>query len=711
MAALMTHGDAIFSLFIGHPSGDYFELSNLEASEGLRAGWQAEDHHRWVALKVFDMEGERSELREFLTDDLQIQHIKKAPSTYLAHQRPWFAAAKPDTVHRTEPYVLSISDQRGFSHVMQNPSGHVVGAIMLLSSLNQRLANRTFPESYFSVMFDENEHLLAQSTSNPEAGSMTELRPRDQAKFRALAAMRDNPEKMGKLQETTIDGETYYVFLEEIGADDNLAQPAYIGLAVSEAEVLAPSVKSALNGIGLSLLIMLLVAPIALFAARSITKPIRQLTHDTQLIRARRFAEVEPVDSHIREVTWLSDSLVDMSSAICDYQEQQRALHEGIIKLVAGSIDQKSPYTGGHCERVPEIGLSLAEAASLSDAPAFKDFNILLDEQWREFRVAAWLHDAGKITTPEHIVDKGSKLEALFNRIHEVRMRFEVLLRDAEIDYWKSLSQQPEREQALQQELQTRRQQIIDDFAFVAECNVGGEFMDDARLERLQQIASQTWVRNLDNRLGLSPAEELHVADHPSSTPAVEPLLADRPEHLFKDEFSKDRYEGMGFTLEPGEYKQNLGELYNLSIRRGTATDEDRYIINEHITATIKMLESLPWPEDLRRVPEIAGGHHEKLDGTGYPRSLTAEQLSVPAKILAVADVFEALTAADRPYKKAKPLSIALKIMRSMSEEGHLDPALFKLLITSGTYQRYAEQFLPPGQVDAVDEAALLEGL
>jgi HD-GYP domain-containing protein (c-di-GMP phosphodiesterase class II) len=163
--------------------------------------------------------------------------------------------------------------------------------------------------------------------------------------------------------------------------------------------------------------------------------------------------------------------------------------------------------------------------------------------------------------------------------------------------------------------------------------------------------------------------------------------------------------------MTPGEFKQNLGEIYNLSIQRGTLTEEDRYIINEHIIATIKMLESLPWPDDLSKIPEYAGGHHEKLDGTGYPRSLNAEQLSVPARILAVADVMEALTASDRPYKKAKPLSVALGIMVKMAADRHLDSDLVRLLITSGVYRSYASEFLPAAQIDDVDEAALLADL
>ena len=124
---------------------------------------------------------------------------------------------------------------------------------------------------------------------------------------------------------------------------------------------------------------------------------------------------------------------------------------------------------------------------------------------------------------------------------------------------------------------------------------------------------------------------------------------------------------------------------------------------------TIVMLESLPWPRHLRRVPEYAGGHHEKMDGSGYPRGLKREEMSVPARVMAIADIFEALTAADRPYKPPKTLSESIRIMQFMVKDNHIDPDLFKLFLESGVYKEYAAQHLKPEQIDevAVDDEAL----
>jgi HD-GYP domain-containing protein (c-di-GMP phosphodiesterase class II) len=144
-------------------------------------------------------------------------------------------------------------------------------------------------------------------------------------------------------------------------------------------------------------------------------------------------------------------------------------------------------------------------------------------------------------------------------------------------------------------------------------------------------------------------------------------------------------------------------EVMNLSIRRGTLNDSDRKIINDHIVLTIQMLESLPFPKQMRRVPEIAGGHHEKMDGTGYPKGLKKDQMSVPARMMGIADIFEALTAADRPYKKPKTLSESIKIMSFMKKDQHIDPDLFDLFLRSGIYKKYAERFLLPEQLDEVN--------
>ncbi|MDG9978582.1 HD domain-containing phosphohydrolase [Ectopseudomonas oleovorans] len=405
---------------------------------------------------------------------------------------------------------------------------------------------------------------------------------------------------------------------------------------------------------------------------------------------------------------------VSGSAALCIESQRllarQKQLLDAFIQLIAGAIDAKSPYTGGHCQRVPEITLMLARAAAESDAPEFRDYNPS-DEEWEALHIAAWLHDCGKVTTPEYVVDKATKLETLYDRIHEVRMRFEVLKRDAWIAYWRACTEGGE-----EAELARLRDQLLsdldDEFAFIARINLGGEAMADADQARLQQIAERRWLRTLDNRLGAS-WEEARRLEHsaPSSLPVEEPLLADRPEHLIErvgqEVIAPEN--PWSFKLEVPPYKFNRGELHNLSIARGTLTAEERYIINHHIVQTILMLDRLPFPKHLQNVTEIAGGHHEKMDGTGYPKRLTREQMSLPARMMAVADIFEALTAVDRPYKKGKTLSEALNIMAGMCKGAHIDPQLFALFIRAGIYRRYAERFMQPEQIDQVDEQMVLE--
>lgn len=390
-------------------------------------------------------------------------------------------------------------------------------------------------------------------------------------------------------------------------------------------------------------------------------------------------------------------------------QARQKQLLDAFIQLLAGAIDAKSPYTGGHCQRVPELTLMLAQAAAASDAPAFRAYQPSEDE-WEALHIAAWLHDCGKVTTPEYVVDKATKLETINDRIHEIRTRFEVLKRDAWVSYWQALAMGDD-ESALAGVRDTTLAALDDDFAFVARCNLGSEAMADADLQRLNTLAQRTWMRTLDDRLGVSWEENRRQARTPApSLPAREKLLADKPEHLLERDPNELIPEDnpWGFKLDVPRYKYNRGELYNLSIRRGTLTREERYVINHHMVQTIMMLSHLPFPGHLDSIAEIAGGHHEKMDGTGYPKRLKREEMSLPARMMAIADIFEALTAADRPYKKAKTLSEALAIMATMCREAHIDAQLFGLFISEGVYRQYAERFLDPAQIDSVDPASLL---
>jgi HD-GYP domain-containing protein (c-di-GMP phosphodiesterase class II) len=413
--------------------------------------------------------------------------------------------------------------------------------------------------------------------------------------------------------------------------------------------------------------------------------------------------------AHLKFIEALSGSAA-VSLETKELIRAQKRLFEGFIQLIAGAIDAKSPYTGGHCARVPELTKMLARAACDETSGPYGNFQ-LDDEAWEAVHVAAWLHDCGKVTTPEYVVDKATKLETLYDRIHEIRTRFEVLKRDAEIACLKAIAAGGS-PQAAEAALAGTLRQLDDDYAFVATCNEGGEYMAPEKQARLRQIASRTWMRTLDDRIGLSHEERARKAvSQEIKLPATESLLADKPEHLFprdpQDTMPADN--PWGFRMPVPELLYNKGELYNLSVARGTLSEEERYKINEHIVQTFIMLSQLPFPKHLREVPEIAAGHHEKMDGTGYPRRLQREELSPLARMMAIADIFEALTAVDRPYKKGKTLSEAVKIMAVMKKEGHIDPALFELFLRSGIYRQYAERFLRPEQIDSVDIAAYLD--
>jgi len=413
------------------------------------------------------------------------------------------------------------------------------------------------------------------------------------------------------------------------------------------------------------------------------------------------------------EIVPMIEALASQAAVAIDNQlliEAQKRLMDSFIMVIGGAIDAKSPYTGGHCARVPELARMLGEAAVDADHGELQDFT-MDDNGFRELHLASWLHDCGKVVTPEYIVDKATKLETIYDRIHEVRMRFEVLKRDVEISYWKQVADGGDRD-ALKIEMDAKLTQLDDDYAFVAECNVGGEFMADEKVERVKQIANTTWMRTLDDRIGISQEECRRKALQPALTlPVAEPLLADKAEHIFERDgsFEAPNAEKYGFQMEVPDKLFNRGEIYNLAIARGTLTNEDRYIIQNHVVQTIVMLGQLPFPKHLKNVPEFAAAHHETLIGTGYPKKLTKSDMSVPARIMAVADVFEALTAADRPYKKGKMLSESIKILSFMVKDQHIDPDLFRVLLESGIYKEYAERFLRPEQVDEVDISQYLD--
>ncbi len=447
-----------------------------------------------------------------------------------------------------------------------------------------------------------------------------------------------------------------------------------------------------------------------------LTVPLKN--HDGDVIGVLQLLNAQDTDtgeviSFSEDIQPLVEALTSQAAVALDNQyliDAQKQLLDSFIELIASAIDAKSPYTGGHCQRVPELTKMLARAACDSRAPLYRDFDLTEDE-WYELHISAWLHDCGKVTTPEYVVDKATKLETIYDRIHEIRTRFEVAKRDVEIDYLKAMLDGKGDAKKLKKERDERLSQLDDDFAFVAECNIGGEFMAPERVERIKEIAGRTWTRTLDDRLGISRDEAKRRAQVPKRpAPVEESLLADKEEHVIRrdspDAMTDDN--PFGFQLDVPAHKYNLGEIYNLCIPRGTLTAEERFKINDHMVQTIVMLEQLPFPKHLRRVPEYAGGHHETMIGTGYPRKLTKDDMSIPARIMAIADIFEALTAADRPYKAPKTLSESIRIMSFMKKDQHIDEDLFHLFLETGVYKEYAERFLKPEQIDEVDVSQYL---
>ena len=383
--------------------------------------------------------------------------------------------------------------------------------------------------------------------------------------------------------------------------------------------------------------------------------------------------------------------------------KKRKELLQSLIVLIADAIDAKSPYTGKHCHRVPVLTKMIIEEACKSEKGEYKNYRLNTD-QWEEIRIASWLHDCGKVITPADIIDKATKLECIYNRIHEIRMRFELLKSYADKDYWHGLYLGKDKDQ-LKKELSDKKKTLNNEFAFVAKCNIGGEFMSDKAVEQLQKISKRKWLRTIDDTLGLAEIELTQYENRkpPLNLPVEENLLADKQEHIIKNNTNNTEHEQFGFTMQQPENKRNNGELYNLNIRKGTLTEEDRYIINSHITHTIKMLSALPFPKHMNNIVEIAGNHHERIKGGGYPRGINAEDLPLAARAMAIADIFEALTSHDRPYKKVKTLNEALKIMKFMVNDQHIDKGLFELFIQSGKAEEYAKKYLLIEQQDEIN--------
>lgn len=367
------------------------------------------------------------------------------------------------------------------------------------------------------------------------------------------------------------------------------------------------------------------------------------------------------LDDH-NEVIEFSENVVDIIGSLASQAaialtnaqliQGLKDLLYSVIQSIAAAIDAKSPYTNGHIERVVTLTMMIAEKINSLDDGVYGDVHFT-DDEMEELKLAAWMHDVGKISIPEHVVDKSTKLETIFDRSELVDARFRLIAETIKNRQLQETVEALKRGAANEEimEIESRYAGVLagmeEDREFVLSCNIPKEFMSDERIERIEAIAARTYESN-----------------------------------------------GQIFNWLTED------EVRNLCIRKGTLTSEERKVIESHAAITFEMLSRLPFPKRLARVPEYAAGHHEKLDGSGYPKGLDEEQLPLQARIMAVADIFEALTAKDRPYKKPMKLAQAIKILGFMVKDRHIDPDVCRLFIDSGLHMEYAGKELSPTQLE-----------
>ena len=680
---LLQSDSSLYSIYVTTEKGNFFALMNMYNNSELSKAYNPPKNTKWLTIKVIK---EREE-RIFLDEKYEVIGKQYILTNYNPKTRPWYKnALKTSGIVSTPPYLFWRINTMGITYAKHIQNTNIVlGIDYTMKQLGQILADakpKNIDELFIVTSKGEKYLSSVYATSFP-GGSEQKI---DQVLVEALKSKR-----IDEIIKYSDDKNDYFVIFDQM---DN--KTSYLGIEVNTNKLYKIYRKNLAYSFLIAFIVLLFAFPLIFIFAGHIAKPIKVLIEENEKIKARKFVEVKKVDTNIVEINALSNSMYSMAHSIEIHDKEQDELLNSIVKLIAEAIDKKSTYTGGHCERVPHIAHLLLAEVNRSDLEVFKKFSMTDKDELRAFEIGAWLHDCGKVTTPEYVVDKAVKLETIYNRIHEIRMRFEVLLRDAQIEFLNKTINETT--------LEERKKQLLEDFEFIASVNIGSEFMNQEKKDRIKKISKKQWLRNFNNRLGLSREELARYKDGENLFPVRENLLSNKQEHIItRDNFDLSEYEKEGFKLDVPEHLYNYGEIYNLCIEKGTLTQEERYKINEHVMVSIKMLEKIPFPDNMKNIVEYAGTHHETLVGTGYPRKLSKEELSIPARIMAIADIFEALTASDRPYKDYKTVSEAIKILNFMVQSQHIDKDLFELFLKSGVYKTYAKTYLKQEQIDEVD--------
>ncbi len=327
--------------------------------------------------------------------------------------------------------------------------------------------------------------------------------------------------------------------------------------------------------------------------------------------------------------------------------ENLEKLFSSFLEAMISAMKEESLHTYTHMVKMANLSNMFVKAID-KDKGVFKDKKFNNDEK-KQMKYSALLHDIGKLTTPINVLNKGTKLQSIFDKIELIKLRFDNAKKCAEISMLKNMLLTPQNHQKLKDDYENKIKEINDDFEFLNIINDKG-FLSDEEMEKLTAISQKTFQDN----------------------DKIVPFLSNE-------------------------------EIYNLKVKKGSLTESEREIINNHATVSIKILEQLKLPKKYKKIPQISGSHHEKLNGLGYPKGLKGDEICFEARILAISDIFEALTSSDRPYKKPNSISKAMNILFSMAKNGELDKELVKFFYTSKLYLQYAKKYLKKEQIDEVN--------
>lgn len=678
--ANMMHKNPLYSsVYLGFPNGDLQQFIDLDNADNITQQMPETESEsesaRWLLISK-SYQGKQSIIQysyfdQSLTLVKERQSYKSDGAKLAWYQQALLAQSSP-SIGKT--YAMTIAKTEAVLALDVNSSS-------LSNSLKIETEQQDNNLNEFYV-FIKNGTILEsnQSTTN------TNITPVFSTSV--LDELTQHSTNLNTLNSITIEQTAYYAYVAKVDGANN-----YLAFLIPQKTLFLSNIHQLII-VGLSGFILTLC--LSWLFSSSLTRKLKMLLITVEEAKESRFKKLKTIETGITEFQQLNDLMVEMSYSIKNYQTKQKQQIESFIKLTAQAIGNKSPYTFEQANKVPELAWMLLKAVEESQLPVFNDFKLKNNDQQQSFRITAALHSYDKLTTTQTLVSKSTKLETTYNRIHEIRMRFEILWRDAEIYYYQTSKDHPEQNKSLKEGLIKQQLQLMRDFEFVANTNIGDQTMTEQDIQRLHQIGTQTWLRYFDDRLGLSSIEKMALSTQKQRLPAQEYLLSNKPEHVIQ-QHSKNE------SPETSTLRCNLGELYNLSIPLGTLTEEDKQQLNAYIVKTSSLLDDMPIMIKQHSVPQDLSAYHPALNDAVYLVNSGNKKLSIAEHILGITYIFEALTSINNPQHKIETMSNAIATMHQLAMDKRIDRHIFKLFLSSGIYLTYAKQFLYEQQIDEVD--------